>query len=291
MLTTRLAAPCQSGNEHSADRERDYKRLWFLNNLYIQSWISSDTLTYDGLLWADDFIQQNATDGNLYTKKEMLQIFGQKRFEEIEYFFADMTRIQFINDSAAMIFSRPVYQGKHQGTESVSAYNDLYVKRDGNWVCVAANICLTRPEGTAFPLISRIPTRLQMGMPGIGKQEDRDILSALNQSLKKLQEESDVQAANFLLHEEFVWLNRYGRMADRKAVLQKLVETGSGKKMKYSLENLDIRFVSEDLALVRGIIRYHLPLKKISAIQYTDIYVKRKESWSCISANDTPVCN
>lgn len=50
------------------DRAEDVKRLKYLNSLYIQSFVHSDTTTYDKMLWSEDFMQQNA-NGTLLLEK------------------------------------------------------------------------------------------------------------------------------------------------------------------------------------------------------------------------------
>src|SRR5687768_5897322 len=105
----------------------DYKRLYFLNLQYTQSWVRSDTATYNHLLWADDFVHQNGADGLLYPKKKISPLFGKPRFEKLEYFFPENVIIQFITNEAAMVFARPSLLLVGQSTESFSQYNDVYV--------------------------------------------------------------------------------------------------------------------------------------------------------------------
>src|SRR5687767_5714591 len=67
--------------------EEDYHRLFFLNIHYVQSWVRADSATFNRLLWAEDWIQQNSGDGLLYSKKQMLPVFGTERFEALNYFY------------------------------------------------------------------------------------------------------------------------------------------------------------------------------------------------------------
>ncbi len=125
ILATENHLAAQSKFNQLYGTEQDYKRLWYLNIQYIQSWVHSDTATYDKLLWAEDFVHQSGANGYLYPKKEIMPIFGEKRFEGIEYFFADDTQILFITDSVAMILSRPLYYGKGDQYQKIMQANGL----------------------------------------------------------------------------------------------------------------------------------------------------------------------
>src|SRR5258706_5507413 len=107
--------------------EEDYRRLFFLNTLYIQSYVRSDTATYNHLLWADDFVQQSP-NGILIPKKQLSPLFGRPRFEKLEYFYAENVMIHFITSDAAMIYAATPLRIKGQSTSSSSQYNDIYIK-------------------------------------------------------------------------------------------------------------------------------------------------------------------
>jgi hypothetical protein len=126
----------------------DVARLRYLNSLYIQSYIHSDTATYDRLLWAEDFIQQ-APGGALYNKKECMVGFGKPRFEQIQYFYAENIEVRFITNDVAMIHARTPNSTKNGNdiSSGMSQYNDVYVRRQGKWICVSANITkISQPD-------------------------------------------------------------------------------------------------------------------------------------------------
>jgi hypothetical protein len=113
----------------------------YLNSLYIQSYIKSDTATFDRLLWGEEFTQTNP-DGKSLSRKEMLERFGKPRFEKIVYMYVKDVRVDFIdNDKAIISALNPdgmIVEG--QLLEGVSKYKDTYVKRNGVWKCISAQI-------------------------------------------------------------------------------------------------------------------------------------------------------
>ncbi|MBL7726798.1 MAG: hypothetical protein JNM68_03885, partial [Dinghuibacter sp.] len=169
--------------------ENDYKRLWYLNIQYIQSWVRSDTITYDTLLWAGDFVHQGGANGYLYPKKEIMPIFGQQRFAGIDYFFANNTVIQFINDDAAMVFSRPLYRDRTGAAETVSQYNDIYVKRNGNWICVSANITSVSGSNMPLPVLKEIPPPTTFVTLFSGTETDKTTIKRLNTRFREISEQ------------------------------------------------------------------------------------------------------
>ena len=83
----------------------DLNRLMYLNSLYLQSYIHSDTATYNKLLWAEEFTQTNS-DGSVFTRKENAIRFGKPRYDKIAYFYGDNIKITFLKDDLAEIYVR-----------------------------------------------------------------------------------------------------------------------------------------------------------------------------------------
>jgi hypothetical protein len=271
--------------------EQDYKRLWYLNIQYIQSWVHSDTATYDKLLWAEDFVHQSGANGYLYPKKEIMPIFGEKRFEGIEYFYADNTQIQFITESVAMVLSRPPYYGKNSTGESVTQYNDVYVKRNGNWICVSANITAVTNSDAPLPILKKIPPAIKF-ITFIKKSENEIAeITKLHRLMKKMFEKADYNKAEDLLDKQFILLAKDGRLLSRENLLIQFKKKTKKIFNPYTVENLFIRFVATDVAMVHGAMLYKSRNNEISAIQFNDIYVKRGNGWKCVSANNTPIKN
>jgi hypothetical protein len=122
-------------------QEDDINRLMYLNSLYLQSYVHSDTATFDQLLWAEEFTQTNP-DGSIFSREENLIRFGNPRFDKIIYFYGDEIKITFLKENVAEIYVRNpsgfLINGKVE--KSVSWYKDTYEKRNGEWKCVSAVI-------------------------------------------------------------------------------------------------------------------------------------------------------
>jgi hypothetical protein len=124
-----------------ANQEDDLNRLMYLNSLYLQSYIHSDTATFNKLLWAEEFTQTNP-DGSVFSRKENAIRFGNPRYDKIVYFYGDNIEITFLKDDLAEINVRNpsgfLIDGKLE--KSVTWYKDTYQKRNGEWKCISAVI-------------------------------------------------------------------------------------------------------------------------------------------------------
>ncbi len=122
-------------------QEDELNRLMYLNSLYLQSYIHSDTTTFKKLLWAEEFTQTNP-DGSVFNRKENTIRFGKPRYDKIVYFYGDNIKITFIKDDLAEIYVRNpsgfLIDSKLE--KSVSWYKDTYQKRNGEWKCISAVI-------------------------------------------------------------------------------------------------------------------------------------------------------
>lgn len=268
--------------------EKDYKRLWYLNSQYIQSWLRSDTATYDKLLWAEDFVQQSGSDGQLYSKKEMMCLFGKKRFDEIVYFYADNTRIKFVTDNVAMIISNPPYLGKDEQDESLTWYNDVYVKRDGNWVCVSANITAVINAEAPLPLLKAIPPPPNFVTLYPITNDEANILTERHNMVKQMFEMGYDKMEDKLLDSQFVMITEKGGLVSKQELQSYFKKAKSKVLLPYAVHNLYIRLVAADVAMVHGLIIYNAATSEITGKQFNDIYVKRGNEWKCVAANNTP---
>jgi hypothetical protein len=270
--------------------ERDYKKLWYLNIQYIQSWIRSDTATYNKLLWAEDFVHQSAANGYLYPKKEIMPIFGQVRFAGIQYFYADSTRIQFITDDVAMILSKPPYLANGDAQESTTRYNDVYVKRNGNWICVSANITAVTGPGAPLPFLTSIPSPTKFISYMQATEKDITELTTLHRATKDVFDNHDFPKAEELLDDGFTLLAEDGSLRTKQQLISWLKMKSKRRQHSYKIENLFIRFVATTVAMVHGAVIYESNTG-ITGIQFNDIYVKRGNTWKYISSNNTPIKN
>lgn len=267
--------------------ETDYKRLYYLNNQYIQSWIRSDTAMYNQLLWADDFVHQSGSSGRLFPKKQIAQEFGKPRFGEIEYFYADDIKIQFVSNDAALVFARPPYKGVIDKSESLSRYNDVYVRRNGAWICVSANITTI---GYKTEAISKIPEKVSLISYHKGSENEIKILEELNTQHAKAFFESKPEILTSILADDYILLSENGSLYSKSEVLNQLKSTPKSSVLaSYSIENLQIRFVSTDIAMIHAAAISHLKNGTMRGVQYNDIYINRNGKWLCVSGNNTPI--
>lgn len=269
--------------------DADYKRLYYLNIQYIQSWVRSDTATYNRLLWADDFVHQSGSNGRLYPKKQIAQEFGKPRFNTIDYFFADKTKIQFISNDAALVFSSPPYKGIKDKEESLSQYNDIYVKRKGAWICVSANITgISKAEDKA-PAFTKLPTNIPLISFYKGSETDIKKLTELNRQHVEAFMQAKPDVLDKILADDFILLSSNGQLYEKQAVLAKLKSTTNSNLASYSIENLQIRFVAKDIAMIHAAMIEQMKDGSKTATQYNDVYIKRNDNWVCVSGNNTSI--
>jgi hypothetical protein len=272
--------------------EADYKRLYFLNLQYIQSWVRSDTATYNRLLWASDFVHQNSSDGLLYPKEKISQLFGKPRFEKLNYFYPENVTIQFITNEAAMVFARTPLGLVGQPIEMASQYNDIYIKRNGHWICVSANVTSIPNPGDTPPVFTKLPEPVQLVSNFSGSEADRNVLKELNAKHAEAFLRSKSELVENVLADDFVLLAANGMLYKKPQVLDQI--RGSAKNNNvdtYNIENLSIRFVAADVAMLHAAVVTKRNDGKTTGLQYNDIYVKRDGNWVCVSGNNTPIRN
>jgi hypothetical protein len=269
--------------------EDDYKRLFYLNTQYIQSWVRSDTATYDRLLWANDFVHQNSSDGLLYPKNALMPRFGKPRFNDIEYFYPENVTIRFITPDAAMIFARTPFRAVGQSTESLSQYNDVYVRRDGRWICVSANVVsIVKPDDQRAGL-TKVPAPVELISHHAGTVADIATLTELNEQHADAFVRSRPDQAEKILAEDYILLETNGLLYTKQQVIERIGEGGDHGLAAYTIENTTIQFAAMDVALVRALAVFKWKDGKASGVQYTDVYVKRNGGWVCVSGNNTPI--
>lgn len=265
----------------------DYKRLYYLNTQYINSWVHSDTATYNHLLWADDFVHQSGSTGLLFPKTQIGKIFGQPRFHEIDYFYPDEVQIRFISNDAALVFAKPPYLGINDKEESLSRYNDVYVRRNGAWVCVSANITNIGGKTSKF---NRTPELVKLISYKKGSAKDIEILENLNQKHAEAFMTANPALLKDVLADDFILLASNGQLYEKEVVLKNLVGR-SNKIESYKIENQQIRFVADDVAMIHAVLITGNQDNTKTGVQYNDIYVKRDGKWICVSGNNTLINN
>ena len=105
-----------------------------LNKDYIRSVQISDTRRFDEIL-ADDFLNSNP-DGSLVDRAQFLaQIARPAMISNLE---AHDVRVRVMGDFA-IIHARTTYM--HEGGRAgAGRYTDIWARREGRWLCVAAQV-------------------------------------------------------------------------------------------------------------------------------------------------------
>jgi ketosteroid isomerase-like protein len=116
------------------DSPNDMHVLSRLNAGYIRSVRTSDVRWFDENL-AEDFVNSNP-DGSLVDREGFLaQIV---RPFVLSNFNAEDVRIRILGD-IAIIHGRTVYD-KPDGQSAAGRYTDVWSRRQGHWLCVAAHV-------------------------------------------------------------------------------------------------------------------------------------------------------
>ncbi len=105
-----------------------------LNQDYIDSVAKSDVRRFDEIL-AEDFLNTNP-DGSLVDKKAFLAQIG--KLAAVKGLKCDDVRIRVMG-SFAIIHGRTLYI-RPDGQQGAGRYTDVWALRDGNWLCVAAQV-------------------------------------------------------------------------------------------------------------------------------------------------------
>ena len=112
----------------------DLKTLQELNRHYIRSVLESDVRWFEANL-ADDFLNSNP-DGTLVDRAAFLKQIGQPC--AVQNLRAEDVRIRVLGD-ATIIHARTTYT-KSGGQAGAGRYTDIWQRRQGRWLCVAAHV-------------------------------------------------------------------------------------------------------------------------------------------------------
>jgi ketosteroid isomerase-like protein len=123
-----------SGRYHTGAMSADLETLQKLNAGYIRSVRESDVGWFDANL-ADDFLNSNP-DGTLVDRTAFLkQITPPCAVSNLQ---CEDVRIRILGD-VALIHARTTY-GKADGSRGAGRYTDIWARRQGRWLCVAAHV-------------------------------------------------------------------------------------------------------------------------------------------------------
>ena len=118
-------------NDHHA---RDIETLQNLNSEYIRSVQESDVTRFNELL-SEDFLNNNP-DGSLVDRAGFLAQIA--RPTTISNLAAHDVRIRLMGDFA-IVHGKTTYK-KPDGERGAGSCTDIWARRDGNWLCVAAHV-------------------------------------------------------------------------------------------------------------------------------------------------------
>ena len=112
----------------------DLERLQELNREYIRSVQESDVARFDELL-AEDFLNSNP-DGSLVDRAGFLKQIAAPA--AISNLAAHDVRIRLMGDFA-IVHGKTTYT-KRDGQGAAGSYTDVWARRNGEWLCVAAHV-------------------------------------------------------------------------------------------------------------------------------------------------------
>jgi ketosteroid isomerase-like protein len=118
----------------TATTATDVAELEKLNEGYMRSVQTSDARWFDANL-AEDFLNSNP-DGSLVDRAEFLEQIA--RPATISHLAASDVQIRILGD-IAIIHGRTTYN-KADGQPAAGRYTDIWARRGGRWLCVAAHV-------------------------------------------------------------------------------------------------------------------------------------------------------
>jgi hypothetical protein len=266
-------------------RAADSMRLRYLNDQYIQSWIKSDTATYIRLLWADEFVHLSAAKGKLLTKKELAPVFGAKRFDQIDFFYADSVIVRLIADSVAFIYAVTPYREKGASAVEYSRYNDVYIKYPEGWKCVAANTVNIALSNFRLPEIKALHSSLQQTSSHTLVKTAAAILQLNQQWVKAFAKNDQVFLAENGAEKSWITYPDGSLEKGNPKAFRRLMIPA----FKDSIVNETVFFPRKDFAIVRNVLLLTVDHAKTMALQMCNYYLHHNGKWEMVSFNATAI--
>jgi hypothetical protein len=133
----------------------------------------------------------------------------------------------------------------------------------------------------------------QDGLQYGGSAEDAKALNELNEQHAKAFATGDSRIlSDKILADDYILISNSGKIYRKGEVVNQVAssKTSAQSIASHSVENVKIRFVSPDVAMVYARVKFKLKNGTIaSETQYNDIYAKRNGVWVCVSGNNTSV--
>jgi uncharacterized protein (TIGR02246 family) len=121
--------------------EDDTRVLQALNESYVKAFRDADVAWYGAHL-AQDYVMVSG-DGAQWDRAAALARFSQPTFATLMRSFpVDKVTVRRFHD-VALIHAENAYELK-DGSKGLSRYTDIWQKRDGHWLCIAAHISVHR---------------------------------------------------------------------------------------------------------------------------------------------------
>ena len=265
------------------NRKIDSMRLRYLNEQYIQSWIRSDTNTYNHLLWDKNFVHLGASKGRLIPRVELSPIFGEKRFATIKLFYADSVEIRFISDSIAFVYAVTPYAGFDAETISYSRYNDVYLKGVEGWKCIAANTANIAPDNYILPEIANVPVLPWPAMATYqNQQEEESNVMKLNRKWVNAFALNDMALIKNDTSAKS-WITYPDGSLDKGSLT--MFNSLHAITYKHDIINEVVFFPRKDFAVSWNVLKLTKANGKISALQLCNYYFYEQGKWKLVSFN------
>ena len=130
--------PIGATAQSSAADSADYQALMALNQKYLESYRNGDTEFFDKVLSAD-FLEV-ASEGAVLNKAEFLAKIA-ARAGSIANITIEAAELSIrITDDTAIVNSIPQITGEDGVQARGGRYTDVYVRIEGDWICVAAHL-------------------------------------------------------------------------------------------------------------------------------------------------------
>jgi uncharacterized protein (TIGR02246 family) len=139
----------------------DASLLRALNDSYVKAFRDADVAWYGAHL-APDYVMVSS-DGGLWDRAAALSRFAQPTFATtMRSFSVDKVQVRRFHD-VALIHAETTYRLKDD-LKGVSRYTDIWHKRDGRWLCVAAHINMYQAPDL-WRTRERVRASVNAGMP------------------------------------------------------------------------------------------------------------------------------
>lgn len=132
-----IIAAAQTGNTHSADIETIKK----LNEAWIHSYPGKDTATL-ARIFADDIILINPAGTKMGKRAMLANLASSSGGQQITSTHVDSVDVQLLSDDIGLVFAKASFVSIADGKPSTgqTGYLDVYQKRNGRWVAIAAHV-------------------------------------------------------------------------------------------------------------------------------------------------------